>query len=92
MTFEELLVRLTDLTNQNDHNQSRLEAFKFLLPGNPECESLIEDMQRIIWNHKRFGHMPQNLLEERNAITHRMMQITQTSFTENQYREFRNCF
>ena len=64
----DVIKKIAKLTDVNDHTGARIEIAKVL-----KDKKAVADLEKIAAEHGRLGHMPHNLIRDRDAITKKLL-------------------
>ena len=70
ITYKSFLKKVAAATDCNDHTEARIIIAKYF-----EFGSQLEELQSIESIQNRLGFMPQELINERTAVTKKMMNL-----------------
>jgi len=91
-TITEKMIRsIARMTDQNDHGGAIQSGLK-LLGSDKLIKGLLKDLEDIMDEHEKLGHMPTGLISDRREIYTKMMSIAKKRLNPDRYKRFHNAF
>ncbi len=71
----DVIKKIAKMTDQNDHTQARIEIAKVL-----KDKKAVSDLEKVDAEHKRIGHIPYNLIRDRDAVEKKLLKQVKASY------------